>query len=231
MQRRILTLVCGHEPASIAAEHGSYLDWFRSAMGPLVKLVPWAVPEQPHARPLLEGFAGVLITGSPASLTAPEAWMEIAIETVREAAETQVPLLGVCFGHQLVGCAFGAPTIKAPGDGEQGCVAITLSTAGLADPLFAGCPERFLVPSSHYDQVFPEAVASGNGLKILASSANTQVQALAAGPHIRSVQFHPEFSQAIMASYLRRDEQDVAIAHECEHATRVLQNWITHFCH
>lgn len=230
-QRSILTLVCGKAPESISAQHGGYVDWFRQAIGPGVELEPWNVQEAPHSRPPLHGFAGILVTGSPSSLTEPEPWMEIAVETIREAAESQVPVLAVCFGHQLLGCAFGAPTVAAPDSGEHGCHSIELTEAGKSDLLFRGCPETFLVPSSHSDQVDPQAVAFGNGLKVLARSANTAIQALAAGPHIRSVQFHPEFSEAIMTSYLLRDELAMAKACECKHATRVLQNWIEHFCH
>lgn len=221
----ILSVVCGQAPDAIVQAHGDYLDWFESGLGGRVDLVPWKVQEEGR-QPALNDFAGILITGSPASLTLPEPWMEVVVETIREAAETQVPLLGVCFGHQLVGCAYGAATTPAPGDGELGTLAIDVNEAGLADPLFKDCPPRFLAQLTHHDQVDPEAVAYSNGLRVLASSANTSVQALAGGDYIRSVQFHPEFSAPIMSSYVEADVVDNANTQECPLASKVLHNWL-----
>ena len=224
---RILTMVCGQPPVAIAATHGDYLKWFQDAMGAQVELVPWYVQERKD-EPTLTDFSGMVVTGAPASLTKPEPWMENAIELIRQASETAVPVLGVCFGHQLVGCAFGAPTVPASGDGEHGSLDITLSATGKADPLFASMPERFSAQLTHYDQVDPQAVSFTNGLRVLASSDGCPVQALAAGDHIRSVQYHPEFSMDIMQTYL--DERDGAPrARECGTASNVFQNWIDHW--
>jgi GMP synthase (glutamine-hydrolysing) len=194
-------------------------------MADRVQLVPWVVQEE-FRQPPLGDFAGVLITGSPASLTTPAPWMEVVVETIREAAETNVPLLGVCFGHQLVGCAYGAPTTLAPGDGELGSLPLVLSEAGIADPLFKDCPSEFLANFSHHDQVDPEAIAFSNGLRVLASSSNTQVQALAGGDYVRSVQFHPEFDAAIMSSYIAEEGSETAVSQACHHASKVLSNWL-----
>jgi len=154
--------------------------------------------------------------------------MENAIELVRTAAESGVPVLGVCFGHQLIGAAFGAPTVLAPGDGEHGSVPIEVTKAGQKDPLFAGIPSSFPAQLTHHDQVDPMAISFTNGLKVLASSAECPAQALAAGEHIRSVQFHPEFSTSIMQSYLN-ERDGAAPAIPCDAATRVFQNWIDHW--
>ena len=50
-------------------------------------------------------------------------------------------------------------------------------------------PDRFAVNFSHQDVVAPETLAPGNGVTVLAGNATTPVQALAAGPAIRGVQF------------------------------------------
>jgi GMP synthase (glutamine-hydrolysing) len=152
--------------------------------------------------------------------------MEVVVETIRHAAESDVPLLGVCFGHQLVGCAYGAPTTRAPDDGELGTLGIDLNEAGLADPLFKGIPAHFQAQLTHHDQVDPEAIAYSNGLRVLASSPNTSVQALAGGDFIRSVQFHPEFSAPIMATYVDAEQGDNASTVDCPFASQVLHNWL-----
>lgn len=224
----ILTVLCGNAPSTIASSHGDYLAWFQEGLGERVELVPWDILKD-DTQPPLEGHAGIVITGTPASLTKPEPWMEVAVECIRSAAESKIPLFGVCFGHQLVGCAFGAPTVLAAGDGEHGSLPVTLTSAGREDPLFKGFPDSFEAQLTHYDKVEEQAVAYSNGLRILASSSHTPIQALAAGDYIRSVQFHPEFSREVMASYLEADGIDPALAHECPEATSVFQRWLDHW--
>jgi GMP synthase (glutamine-hydrolysing) len=221
----ILAAICGEAPSKIVQSHGHYLQWFQSQLGEDIELTPWFVQDE-HRQPRLEDFDGVLITGSPASLTTPQPWMEVVVETIRQAAETKVPLLGVCFGHQLVGCAYGAPTTKAADEGELGSLAIELNEAGAADPLFKDCPSNFKAQFAHHDQVAPEGIAYSNGLRVLASSANTPVQALAGGDFIRSVQFHPEFNAEIMSSYIAEDGSETATSEDCKFASKVLNNWV-----
>ena len=204
------------------------MDWFQSGVGDRVELIPWDILRD-QTQPSLGDFAGVLITGTPASLTQPEPWMEVAVECIRDAAETETPLLGVCFGHQLVGCAFGAPTIVSEGVGEHGSLPIELSPSGIVDPLFSGMPKTFDVHLTHFDKVDEEAVIYSNGLRVLASSSHTPIQALAGGDFIRSVQFHPEFSLEVMASYLKADGMAPDVAQDCPHAARVFENWVTHW--
>lgn len=221
----ILLALCGEPPSAIARDHGSYVDWFVQGLGDRVELTTWDARTM-SPQPPLSQFAGVVITGSAASLTEPEPWMEVCVETIREAAETSVPLLGICFGHQLVGCAYGAPTVKAPEGGEEGSLPLTLNSAGIKDPLFKDTPETFLAQFSHYDQVDPDAIAYSNGLRVLASTGNTAVQALAGGDFIRTVQYHPEFSREIMASYLQAKDIDPGKALACPESTKIFENWL-----
>lgn len=224
---RILFMVCGQPPEHVEEAFGGYLRWFSDAMGPQVSLVPWDVRHRPED-PDLREFAGMVISGGPASLTQPEPWMENAIELIRQAAETALPVLGICLGHQLIGCAFGAPTVKAADDGEHGTHQIALNELGKRDPLFANMPGEFRAQLTHYDEVDPMAVSFSNGLRVLATSAGCAVQALAAGDTIRSVQYHPEFTQPLMQRYL--DERDKGPpASDCEHAVRIFQNWVHHW--
>ncbi|MCP4449204.1 MAG: type 1 glutamine amidotransferase [Myxococcales bacterium] len=224
---RILAMICGQPPEAIEVAHGDYLGWFEEAMGPRVSLTPWDVRNRVN-EPTIGDFAGMVITGAPSSLTKPESWMEHAIELIRQAAETGMPVLGVCFGHQLIGCAFGAPTTPVPGEGEHGTHSISLNESGKNDPLFAGMSDSFLAHLTHYDEVDPTAVSYSNGLRVLAQSSECAVQALAAGDNIRSVQYHPEFSTTLMQRYL--DEHDTGkAALECGEASLVFKNWIDHW--
>jgi GMP synthase-like glutamine amidotransferase len=101
----------------------------------------------------------------------------------REAAALRVPTLAVCFGHQLLGLAFGAGiarTAKRIGLYEV----VPLSD----DPLFAGLPDGATVPEQHQDQL--DRVP--DGFELVATSDYCRVQAMRhARLPVYGVQFHP----------------------------------------
>ena len=240
----VCVYLVGDAPSSVAAEHGHFIDWFR-------RLV-----ERHPARAIARGgrtgdppdpreFAGIVVTGSPASLTEPEPWMEGAVELVREAHRVGTPVLGVCFGHQVIGAAFGGEIVRNPQGWEMGTIPVELADRAGDDPLFAGVPPAFEVNLSHQDVVAPETLAPP--ARVLAGNRRAPVQAIAAGDATRGVQFHPEFDAAIVRSYLRCRRDDVAAdaeargapedhpdrllerARDCPHAEAVFANFIREF--
>jgi len=237
--RRVCLYVVGEPPAEVAADQGDFTAMFRRAAATgEVDLVPWDGAS--GALPDLGAWDGVVITGSPASVTEPEPWMEAAIELIRQAHDRAVPLLGVCFGHQLIGAAFGGAVVVNPSGWEVSTWEIELAPAGRADPLFAGLPDRFAANCVHRDAVDPATLAAGNGVTVLAGNPATPVQAIAAGPLVRGVQFHPEFDAAAIRGYLRSradlladDGLDpvalAARASDAPHARAVLGNFLKYF--
>jgi GMP synthase (glutamine-hydrolysing) len=235
----VLLQVVGVPPAEVAAEHGDFVAFFRRAAGAApVELAAGDGLRGPP--PDLRDYDGVILSGSAASLTAPEPWMEAAVELVRAAHGRGTPLLGVCFGHQVIGAAFGGAVVENPSGWEISTWEIELHPAGRADPLFAGLPERFAVNFSHQDAIAPETLARGNGVTVLAGNRATPVQALAAGPAIRGVQFHPEFDGAVVRAYIRTRADRLAAAGsdpaalearaaDAPHGRAVLANFIEHF--
>ena len=150
------------------------------------------------------------------------------------------PVLGVCFGHQLLGAYAGGAVIRNPRGWEFGTHAIELG--GRRDPLFAGCEPSFEVNQAHQDMLDAQSVA-GN-VDVLAGSSRTAVQALAIGDWARGVQFHPEFDGRVTAAYLvhkravleadasehgpERHPERLA-ARDCPQSVRVFSNFVEHF--
>lgn len=181
----------------LAEAHGDYPAWFRQALDadearmPILRthLCEKLSPESVAAH----GADGIIVTGSPLSMTTPESWMvELGGELLR-AGERGVPVLGVCFGHQLLSHASGAQVILNPRGREIGTVELQLTQAGARDPLFAYAREgeftgRIEVQSTHVDAVYPVP----EGATLLASNEKTAVQALRFSETVASVQFHPE---------------------------------------
>jgi GMP synthase (glutamine-hydrolysing) len=140
------------------------------------------------------GFDGVLVTGSPHSVRDGAPWMKATAAWLRRQAERGVPVLGVCFGHQLLGVAFGARVARRADGREIGTISCGLTPAGRADPLFARVGGTFEAQATHED----ELVDAPAELEVLASNAATRIQAFRVGDRVRGVQFHPELDAATM---------------------------------
>ncbi|HKE15668.1 MAG TPA: gamma-glutamyl-gamma-aminobutyrate hydrolase family protein [Kofleriaceae bacterium] len=200
--RPVCIYLCGAPPAPIAAEHGRFADWFRRLLAdhPLdaVEVDGTAGGRPPDPA----DFAAVVISGSPASVTEPEPWMDAAAELVREAMRVGAPLLGVCFGHQIAAAALGGAVRVNPRGWEVGTRAVELTADGRADPLFDGIGPHLRVNFSHRDVVDPESLPAP-GCRVLAGNDRSEAQAFAAGDAVRCVQFHPEFDGAATRAYIR----------------------------
>jgi GMP synthase (glutamine-hydrolysing) len=196
---RLLLVKTGTVHAAVRVAFGDYDRWFRRALracGPLDVRVAEAHLGAPL--PARQEVDAVIVTGSPLSVTERAPWMRDTGRWLLAAADARVPVLGVCFGHQLLADALGGAVRRSPCGPEIGTVACTLTAAGRADPLFAGVPERFEVQATHEDEVEPAPA----GAVPLASNGHSAWQAFRAGPFLAGVQFHPEIDAATMAAMI-----------------------------
>lgn len=188
MPKNVLLLKAGEAANALRLVSGDYERWFFRAAGLTGYRFEVVNAHLGQRLPAPSGYDAVVMTGSPLSMTAPSDWMKRAAEHLRSAADRRVPVLGVCFGHQLLGYAFGSRVIRNPRGREIGSVEVRLTPAGQADPLFRSLPERFLAQATHEDIV----ERPPPGATVLAHNDNTALQAMAIGRHVRGVQFHPE---------------------------------------
>lgn len=189
---RLLVYRTGNTHPDVVRDVDDYFQWFGRILGERALLVEHVAFEAPRAE--LDGIDGVIITGSPLSVAEPEPWMDEACEHLRGAARRGIPILGTCFGHQLLAHAFGGRVRRNPRGWEAGTHEVELTDEGKRDPLFAGLPPRFLANQSHRDEV----EGAVPGAVLLARSGRADVQALAFCEHVRGVQFHPEMNGRII---------------------------------
>ncbi|BDG03951.1 glutamine amidotransferase-related protein [Anaeromyxobacter oryzae] len=227
---RVLVIRTGSAPDDVRAAHGDFTEWFAALLAPAAVVAADAEPA--GALPDARGLDGVVVTGSLASVTRPEPWMDALGGWLLAAAE-QIPVLGVCFGHQLLGHALGVRVERNPRGPEAGTREVTLTRAGRADPLFQGLPERLAVQQSHSDHV----PALPPGAVLLAGNGHAPVQAFGHGPRIRAVQFHPEFDAARTRALCESERELLDAARpglavealssirETPEAARILANW------
>ena len=112
----------------------------------------------------------------------------ICLDLVALAAERQVPLFGVCLGHQSIAQAFGADVVRA-GKPMHGKVS---QVKALSDPIFEGIGERFA--ATRYHSLSVEASSVPASIQVLAVAEDDgEIMALKVrGKPIYGVQFHPE---------------------------------------
>ncbi len=209
--KTVLLLKTGTVAAPLMLQAGDYDRWFARAFGSrcrltIVQLHLRQRPPRPAPR-----YDAVVMTGSSLSVTALEDWMKRAAEDLLSAAARRVPVLGVCFGHQLLGHAYGGRVVRNPAGRETGTVDVSLTPEGEEDPLFQGLPRRFAVQATHEDIV--DRVPAG--ATPLAYNANTSFQAARFARGVWGVQFHPELSPGAMHALIstraeRLDAEGVA---------------------
>jgi GMP synthase (glutamine-hydrolysing) len=164
-------------------------EWFVDGIGdPRRDFTVWRV--QREEAPAVTRPEAVYIGGSAASVYDPLEWIGRLSEAVRKWREQEVPVLGVCFGHQIVAHALGGRVEKNPMGWEVGSQEVELTDEGACDPLFRELPRRFPAMQSHQDIV----VSLPPGARVLARNAMSEYQAFALGDRIRTVQFHPEYT-------------------------------------
>lgn len=133
----------------------------------------------------LEGFDGVVLSGSKTSIEETEPWIESEIQAIRKLHDLKIPTFGICYGEQLIARSFGANTGKAK-QYEFGWV--ELENNGTS-PLLEGLPKKFYSFEYHRDEVRSLPA----NFKLTASSKDCPVQAYdVQGAPMWGVQFHPE---------------------------------------
>nr|WP_225444488.1 glutamine amidotransferase [Pseudomarimonas arenosa] len=158
--------------------------------------------------PQRNDWLGVMITGSGAMVSERLPWSETCAEWLRQ---QQGPLLGICYGHQLLAHAFGGEVGYHPAGREMGSAAVELRAEAAWDPLFAGLPKRFLAQTTHMQTVLQPPP----GAVVLAENAHERCNAFRLGTHQWGVQFHPEFSTRHIRGYIHaRRPQLMAEGHD-----------------
>lgn len=143
--------------------------------------------------PELTDSLGVIVTGSASSVVDMEPWMERTAECLRQLVRDEVPLLGICFGHQLLGHALGGRVERNPRGREMGTVELTLSRS---DPVI-GDAGSWHVNSTHLDTVVELPPAA----EVLGTTRLEPHAAVRFGAAAWGVQFHPELDASVMLEY------------------------------
>jgi GMP synthase-like glutamine amidotransferase len=225
---RIGILETGYPPQHLVGEHGSYPDMLRRFVGDEAAYQVFDVQKLEFPAP--EAFEALLITGSPAGVYDDFPWIAPLVDFLRQ-AKGRAPMVGVCFGHQIMAEAFGGHVRKS----EKGWgIGLHRYRVLSPEPWMDQVPDEIAIPVSHQDQV----VELPPYAHVVAANAFTPFAVLAYEdqPAV-SFQCHPEFTTAYAKAIAERRrgqvpdaqiEQAVASLDEPHDKVR-LAHWVRGF--
>lgn len=177
----------------MAAVHGQMTDMFDRWLSPHLpewtfatyKVIEQEFPIGPEA------CDAWLITGSRFGVYDPEPWIEPLKQFIRDAADANRPMIGICFGHQIVAEAMGGKAIKSPKGWGCGIDQYRVETDD--------GPKEWPMIVQHQDQV----IEVPTGTMVLGGSDHCPLGVLEYEAPILTAQFHPEFVTDQSASLIR----------------------------
>jgi GMP synthase (glutamine-hydrolysing) len=203
--RPLGVLVTGDPVENVARTRGSFVDLIRGALGATPGVPLEVLDARRESLGRLREFSALVITGSPESVTSRAPWIVEAERAVAAVARAGLPVLGICFGHQLLAQALGGNVEKNPNGREIGTVAVELLEP---DPLFEGVEAPLFANMSHRDS----ATALPAGARVIGRTRLEPNAAVRFLPRSWGVQFHPEFDGDVMRGYI--DARRGALAEE-----------------
>ena len=223
----ILILKTGEALSPVRRSRGDFEDWIARGLGLAVDALEVVSAHRGEALPAAQDLRGVVVTGSPAMVSERADWSEDAARWLAAIVEADaLPVLGICYGHQLIAHGLGGEVGPNPRGREMGTVDVRFDAGhdedgggapsagrkgpsgrpshavGAIEPLFRGST-TFPAHMSHVESV----LRPPDGARVLATTALDPHSVLAFGPRQWGVQFHPEFDREIMQGYIeaRRD--------------------------
>jgi len=183
---KIGILQTGHAPDMLLPDTGDY-DAMMARMldGQGFDFETYAVvdqefPESPHAAD------GWLITGSKHGAYEDHPWIPPLEELIRAIHAANLPMVGICFGHQIIAQALGGKVAKHPDGWRVGATQYEIEGSPLT------------LNAWHQDQV----IEAPDGAEIIGRAEGCDIAAMRIGERIYTVQPHPEYGAAFMQGLL-----------------------------
>ena len=155
------------------------------------------IDDQPLSTIRLEDISGLILMGGPHSVNDDHPWISEELKLIQQLVTNGTPLMGVCFGAQMISKALGGTVSEAPGM-ETGWHQIMVDTGRLPEPLTVSLPESFEVFQWHED-----TFSNPEGAIPLFTGSNIRNQGYILG-NVLTMQFHLEMTENMVQEWLER---------------------------
>jgi GMP synthase-like glutamine amidotransferase len=182
---RIGLLLVGHVAETSTEIAGDYPELFSALLGPDVELVRYDLDQDrfPDSGRECDGW---LLSPSRCSVYDAHPWIASAEDLLRDLLAAELPYVGICFGHQLVAQALGAPVMRATDGWQVGVHNYEIVTD---HPWMQPAQPSVALIASHEDQVLEVP----DGAELLARTEGCPIAGLTIGTRAWTIQPHPEF--------------------------------------
>ena len=205
---KIGILETGHAPDSLKTDLGDYPAMFTTLLdGHGFTFETWDIENQQFPQSVSQAD-GWLITGSRHGVYENHPWIKPLETFVRQAYETHIPMVGVCFGHQIIAQALGGTVTKFSGGWN----------IGHTDYTFEGAP--LALNAWHQDQVTQIPADA----RVIGQNNFCENAFLLYGNRAFTLQAHPEFEAEFIEGLARTRAPGVVPTDLIEAAYEALDN-------
>lgn len=205
---RLAVLECDKPQPQTRAVYNNYTGVFAALLGNASKtldppqeldgvatITGYDVVNELHTYPALDDIDAVLLTGSRHTAFDDDPWIKNLVGFTKRALDSgRVRVVGICFGHQIVGRALGARVHQSDKGWEVAVTDVDLTDKG---------KEIFQLDKMRIHQMHRDVVADlPAGAVPLASNAFCAVQGMYGPGRYLTVQGHPEFTNEIISEIL-----------------------------
>lgn len=148
----------------------------------------------------IDGYDGFVITGSCNDAHGNDAWICRLLSLLNTLHSMKKKVLGICFGHQILGRSLGGKIGRAESGWDIGLRTVHMSPS--SSKLFSNLkiPNMLSIIECHQDEVWelpPEA-------EVIGCSNKTSIEMFRYGNHVMGIQGHPEYNKDILLHLIDR---------------------------
>ena len=197
--KKLYIIKCGSTFDSIKNDYKDFEHWIIDKFENKDKNIVIINAQENEKLPTLTKNDAVILTGSHSMVTHEESWSLEVEKWLPKLIEDEVPLLAICYGHQLLAKSLGGVSGYHENGMEIGSVDINLEENAKDDEIFSKLQNSFKAHTIHSQTV----IKLPKNATRLAFNNHDKNHAFRVGSCAWGVQFHPEFDENIMNLYIK----------------------------